>query len=78
MKKLKQLMVKNKFFEYIIYFVFNLVNFLLYIVSFIMSVLPIQQNKIVCCNMKGKRYGDNPKYISDKLLHNIKIMILFG
>ena len=30
MKKLKQLMVKNKFFEYIIYFAFNLVNFLLY------------------------------------------------
>lgn len=72
MKKLKQLMVKNKFFEYIIYFVFNLVNFLLYIVSFIMSVLPIQQNKIVCCNMKGKRYGDNPKYISDKLLQQHK------
>lgn len=72
MKKLKQLMVKNKFFEYVIYIVFNIANFLLYIVSGIMSILPLHQNKIVCCNMKGKRYGDNPKYISDKLLESGK------
>lgn len=72
MKKLKQLMVKNKFFEYVIYIVFNIANFLLYIVSGIMSILPLHQNKIVCCNMKGKRYGDNPRYISDKLLESGK------
>ena len=35
---------------------------------FMMRVFPIQKNKIVCCNMKGKRYGDNPKYIVDEIL----------
>lgn len=33
-----------------------------------MRIFPIQENKIVCCNMKGKRYGDNPKYITDELI----------
>lgn len=26
------------------------------------------KNKIVCCNMKGRRYGDNPKYIVDEII----------
>lgn len=34
----------------------------------IMRVFPVKRNKIVCCSMKGKRYGDSPKYIADELI----------
>lgn len=37
-------------------------------ICIIMRILPIQNKKIVFCNMKGKRYGDNPMYICEELL----------
>ncbi|SFC23280.1 CDP-glycerol glycerophosphotransferase family protein [Butyrivibrio sp. YAB3001] len=36
------------------------------------SLFPINKKKIVFCNMKGKRYGDNPYYISESLLEKNK------
>ena len=66
--KIKKLATKNKFFATIIYICFKLYGALFYVVFCVMGLLPIKKNKIVCCNMKGKRYGDNPKYITDALL----------
>ena len=68
MKKLETLAEK--------YFVFNVLFFVLIyiyricisIVSFIFRIFPIDDKKIVFCNMKGKRYGDNPKYICDEII----------
>ena len=68
MKTLKQLVARSKIFEYGIDIVFCLADFFLYLVSMAMSLFPLKQNKIACCNMKGKRYADNPKYISRELL----------
>ena len=37
-----------------------------YFTKFIFSIFPIKK-RIVFCAFSGKRYGDNPKYISEKL-----------
>ena len=68
LSKIKKLATKNKFFATIIYYCFRIYGVLFYVVFCVMDLLPIKKNKIVCCNMKGKRYGDNPKYITDALL----------
>ena len=38
----------------------------------IFCLLPIKNNKIVCCNFHVKAYGDNPKYIVNELLKQKK------
>ena len=38
------------------------------LVSLVFRIFPIDDKKIVFCNMKGKRYGDNPKYICDEIM----------
>ncbi len=59
---------KNKYCYYLIYILFCMYGYLFSLLCLIMRIFPIKHNKIVCCNMKGKRYGDNPKYIVDELL----------
>jgi len=79
--KIKKLAVKNEIFATIIYVCFKIYGGLFYIVFCVMDILPIKENKIVCCNMKGKRYGDNPKYITDALLkktNNLDIVWLLN
>lgn len=66
--RIKRFSNKNKLCYYLIYVLFNLYGILFSILCIIMRIFPIRENKIVCCNMKGKRYGDNPKYIADELL----------
>jgi CDP-glycerol glycerophosphotransferase len=67
--QIKKLAAKNKLFANLIYICFRTYGVLFYILFWIADLLlPKKQNKIVCCNMKGKRYGDNPKYITDNLL----------
>lgn len=66
--KVKRWANKNKACYYIIYMMFRLNGLLVSLLCFVMRVFPVQDNKIVCCNMKGKRYGDNPKYIVDEIL----------
>ncbi len=70
MKTLKQLVARSKIFEYGIYIVFCLADFALCFISRVMSLFHLKQNKVVCCNMKGKRYADNPKYITRELLRS--------
>lgn len=79
--KIKKLAVKNEIFATIIYVCFKIYGGLFYIVFCVMDILPIKENKIVCCNMKGKRYGDNPKYITDALIkktNNLDIVWLLN
>ncbi len=66
--RIKRFANQNKICYYIIYVLFNIYGLFFSILCFVMRVFPIQKNKIVCCNMKGKRYGDNPKYIVDEIL----------
>lgn len=64
----KRLAVKNKVFYYLICAAYRMYGVLAAALFLLMRVFPIKQNKIVCCNMKGKRYGDNPKYIVDEMI----------
>lgn len=66
--KIKRLTVKSKIFYYLICIAYELYGKLVSLCCLAMRIFPIQQNKIVCCNMKGKRYGDNPKYIVDEII----------
>lgn len=66
--KIKRLVERNRFCYYVVFFSFLLCGVLISLLFLIMRIFPIKRNKIVCCNMKGKRYGDNPKYIVDELM----------
>ena len=66
--KIKRLTVKSKVWYYLICIAYELYGRLVSLCCLVMRIFPIQQNKIVCCNMKGKRYGDNPKYIADEII----------
>ena len=46
----------------------SLKNVLKEIVRCILYCFPIQKNKIVLVNFKGKGYGDNPKYIAEEIM----------
>lgn len=73
LNKIKKLAIKNKFFSNMIYTCFKIYGILFYFIFCLTDfIFPIKKNKIVCCNMKGKRYGDNPKYITDILLQKEK------
>ncbi len=67
-ERIKRFAVKNKLCQYIVNILFLVYGFLLSVLYLIMRIFPVQDKKVVCCNMKGKRYGDNPKYITDALL----------
>lgn len=41
---------------------------IVYLISTAMRVFPVDEKKVVFITVKGKRYGDNPMYISDELL----------
>lgn len=64
----KRLIKKNKFFYYVVCVAYRIYGMLTAVLYFVMRVFPVKRNKIVCCNMKGKRYGDNPKYIVDEII----------
>ena len=66
--RVKRFANQNKACYYLVYAMFRLYGVFFSVLCFVMRIFPIKQNKIVCCNMKGKRYGDNPKYIVDEIL----------
>lgn len=68
MDKIKRFAKKNRFCYYIVYLLYRLYGLFFSFLCLFMRIFPIQANKIVCCNVKGKRYGDNPKYVADELL----------
>jgi len=65
--KIRALANKSKFFERIIYIAYKICALFYSFLFLICRIFPIKQDKIVACNMKGKRYGDNPKYIFDEI-----------
>ena len=67
--KIKRFAVKNKFFNLLIIIAFRISGLLISALYFILWLIPLK-DKVVCINMKGKRYGDNPKYITNALLAN--------
>lgn len=66
--KIKRLVKKNKLCYFLICVAFVIYGGFVSLCCLAMRVFPIKKRKIVCCNMKGKRYGDNPKYIVDEIL----------
>ncbi len=66
--KIRALANKSKFFERIIYIAYRICALFYSFLFLICHIFPVKQNKIVACNMKGKRYGDNPKYIFDEII----------
>lgn len=66
--RIKRFANKNKICQYIINILFLVYGGLIALLCLCMRIFPVQENKVVCCNMKGKRYGDNPKYIANQLL----------
>lgn len=66
--KIKRFANKNKLCYYLIYVFFNLYGVVFSVLCLVMRIFPVDKKKIVCCNMKGKRYGDNPKYIADEII----------
>ena len=64
---IKRMIGRNKTCYQFVYYCFRIYGVLFSILCILMRVFPIK-NKIVCCNMKGKRYGDNPKYIADEII----------
>lgn len=70
--KIKQFSVKNKYAYSIIYFSYLILEKILAVIFLCLRIFPIKENKIVFCTAKGKRYGDNPMYISDELINREK------
>ncbi len=68
--KIKRFSRKNPVCERLIYTVFLVYGFLYNLFCRLLCVFPIQKNKIVCSNFKGRHYADNPKYITEALLHS--------
>lgn len=66
--RIKRLAEKNKVCEAFINLSFLISGVFVSIICIILGVFPINEKKIVCSSWKGKRYGDNPKYISDKII----------
>lgn len=67
-EQIKRLIKKNRLFYYFTCAAYCVCCALMAGLYMAMRVFPMKKNKIVCCNMKGKRYGDNPKYIVDEIL----------
>lgn len=56
-----------------------LIDFIiLKIVGLVFRIFPIKNNKIVVCSYYGNGYGDNPKYIIDKLKTNKHLDIVWA
>lgn len=70
--KAKRFANRNRFCRVMINVFFIFYSYLFSILCLCMRIFPVQKNKILCCSVKGKRYGDNPMYLSDELLRRNK------
>lgn len=66
--RIKRLIKKNRIFYYFVCLAYCICGILTAGLFLVMRVFPVKQNKIVCCSMKGKRYGDSPKYLADEII----------
>lgn len=65
---IKRKNASGKINEYVIFCGYMVISFLISLFFYLLRIFPVKKNKVVFCNMKGKRYGDNPAYISEALL----------
>lgn len=72
MERIRKFAAKNKITYYIIFILFIVYEKVQSCLYIVLRVFPIDNNKIVFCSAQGKRYGDNPMYISDELLNRKK------
>lgn len=65
MEKIKRLAKKSILFGIIVNIGFMIRAAWISVLFVLERRHPISNNKIVCCNTKGKNYGDNPAYVMD-------------
>lgn len=70
--RIKRFAIKNKVTYMFIYFCYLIYEKEISLFFLIMKIIPINDKKIVFTSTRGKRYGDNPMYISDELLRRKK------
>ena len=68
MDRIKRFAVKNKVTYMLIYVCYLIYGVFVSLFFLCMRIVPVNDKKIVFSSSKGKRYGDNPMYISDELL----------
>ena len=68
MDAIKRFAVKNKITYSIILFLYRIYIMVLSLLYYVMRIFPVNKKKIVVTSAKGKRYGDNPMYITNHLL----------
>ncbi|MCC8161953.1 MAG: CDP-glycerol glycerophosphotransferase family protein, partial [Lachnospiraceae bacterium] len=66
--QIKKFASRSNIAERIIFLGYCVCSLFYSLLFIVFRIFPIKQHKIVCCNMKGKRYGDNPKYILDEMI----------
>lgn len=64
---IKRFAAKSRITYKIIYFMYIVFEWVNKAIFFILRIFPIKEDKIVFCTVRGKRYGDNPLYISEEL-----------
>ena len=70
--RIKRFAVRNQITYALIYVCYMIYEKGISLLYFLMRILPVNNKKIVFTSAKGKRYGDNPMYISDELLKRKK------
>lgn len=70
--KMRRFSSLNAVCERLVYMLFLIYSVFYNLICRIFCIAPIQKNKIVCSNFKGKHYADNPKYITEALLRSGK------
>lgn len=66
-QKLLQWAAKNKFIFRSLFIVYRLRSLLYSALFLVCRIFPIEENKIVCCNLSGRGCGDNPRYILEEI-----------
>lgn len=69
---IKRFAVKNKVTYMVIYICYLLYGICVSLFFLCMRIFPVDDKKIVFASSKGRRYGDNPMYISNELLNRKK------
>lgn len=67
-EKIKRFAQRSTICGKLIYSLFLIYGFFYYLLCRLLSLFPVQENKIICCSFKGRYYADNPKYITEALL----------
>jgi CDP-glycerol glycerophosphotransferase len=70
--RIKRFALRNQAAACLVYLGYLLYEKGISLLFLVMRICPVHKNKIVFCSAKGKRYGDNPMYISDELLKRKK------